>query len=86
MVGGISGLAFGWRVEALRAPPSPQPSPPAKPGEREPTEGASPFRTCVACHPSPGFAGEWIVEVEVVPRWEQGLGGWHFRAGVWVVG
>ena len=27
MVGGISGLAFGWWVEALRAPPHPNPLP-----------------------------------------------------------
>jgi hypothetical protein len=38
-------------------PPSPQPSPPAKLGERELTEATSVFRTCVTCPLSPGFAG-----------------------------
>ena len=41
----------------FQEPPSPQPSPPAEPGEREAYWGASMFRTCVTCPLSPGSAG-----------------------------
>src|ERR1700761_6958742 len=41
---------------AARAPLTPTLSP-GKPGEREPTEGASLFGTCAACPLSPGSAG-----------------------------